>query len=128
MHPYLRWANAKQPEVVSLIQELVECESPSDSPDNVNRFVELLIERTRDIASAETFEANGYGRHLRLEFGGGAGQQILGVGHSDTVWPLGTLKTMPFRQASSRLCRPGCAGYEVGTGILHLRRRAHCAS
>jgi glutamate carboxypeptidase len=133
MHPYLRWANTKQDEIISFIQEMVECESPSDSPGDVNRFVELLVERTKDIASPELFPAEGFGKHLRLTFhaGGKGGRrgaseegQILGVGHSDTVWPLGSLKTMPFRRASGRLWGPGVLDMKSGLGFFIYAMRA----
>ena len=75
--------------------DLVECESPSDDPSAVNRFVDLFASKVSDIASIETFPGGAFGRHLRCEFHlPGASQksgQVLALGHSDTVWPLGTL-------------------------------------
>ncbi|HTU43516.1 MAG TPA: M20 family metallopeptidase [Bryobacteraceae bacterium] len=121
MHPYLRYAIDKQSEIAGLIREMVECESPSDSPRDVNRFVDLMIERTRDIASAKTIASDGYGKHLRLEFdlpGRKKKGQILGVGHSDTVWPLGTLKGMPFREAEGRLWGPGVLDMKSGMAFF----------
>lgn len=126
MHPFLRWANAKQEEIISFIQEMVECESPSDSPQDVNRFVDLLIERTKDIAKAEVLQPDGFGKHLRLAFTirGSADSQILGIGHSDTVWPLGTLQTMPFRRASGRLWGPGVLDLKSGLAFFVYAVRA----
>ncbi|HZS53637.1 MAG TPA: M20 family metallopeptidase [Bryobacteraceae bacterium] len=132
MHPYLRWTNAKQEEIISFIQEMVECESPSDSPNDVNRFVDLLIERTKDIASSEVLQPDGFGKHLRLSFhsdGKSSSRhadesQILGVGHSDTVWPMGTLKTMPFRRASGRLWGPGVLDMKSGLAFFIYAVRA----
>src|SRR5690242_3704075 len=121
MHPYLRYATEKQPDIVSLIREMVECESPSDSPAEVNRLVDLLIERTRDIADAKTVEADGFGKHLRLEFklgGKKKKRQLLGVGHSDTVWPSGTLKSMPYREADGRLWGPGVLDMKSGMAFF----------
>src|SRR6201996_215686 len=126
MHPYLRYATDKQPGIAGLIREMVECESPSDSPRDVNRFVDLMIERTRDIASAKTIASEGFGKHLRLEFdlpGRKKKGQILGVGHSDTVWPRGTLKGMPFREADGRLWGPGVLDMKSGmTFFLYAAR------
>jgi len=127
MHPYLRYATDKQPEIAGLIREMVECESPSDSPRDVNRFVDLMIERTRDIASAKTIASDGFGKHLRLEFdlpGRKKKGQILGVGHSDTVWPLGTLKGMPFREADGRLWGPGVLDMKSGMAFFLYAARA----
>ena len=44
MHPFLAFAEAKQPAIVAFIRELARCESPSDQPQAVNRFVNLLAD------------------------------------------------------------------------------------
>ena len=127
MHPYLRYATEKQTEITGLIREMVECESPSDSPRDVNRFVDLMIERTRDIAVAKTFASEGFGKHVRLEFdlpGRKKKGQVLGVGHSDTVWPLGTLRSMPFREGDGRLWGPGVLDMKSGMAFFLYAARA----
>ncbi len=121
MHPYLRASAEKQPQIISLIREMVECESPSDSPSEVNRFVDLMIDRTRDIADAKVVSADQFGRHLRLEFrlpGKGKKGQVLGVGHSDTVWPSGTLRNMPYRDTGGRLWGPGVLDMKSGLAFF----------
>jgi glutamate carboxypeptidase len=129
MHAYLRYAKSRENAIISLIREMVECESPSNSPRHVNRFVDLLIERTRDIANAKTFRSDRYGKHLRLEFkmtGSKNDGQILALGHSDTVWPLGTLQSMPFRQARGRLWGPGVLDMKSGLAFfIHAMRALH---
>jgi len=125
--PFLRYATEKQAEIGALLGELVECESPSDTPDAVNRFVDLLVERARGLATAQTFAAAGYGKHLRLEFdlpGSGKQGQILALGHSDTVWPLGTLDSMPFRQADGRFWGPGVLDMKAGLAFFLYAARA----
>ncbi len=127
MHSYLRYATDKQRDIISLIQEMVECESPSDSPGEVNRLVDLLVERTRDIAEAKTVDAERFGRHLRLEFkvpGTKKKGQLLGVGHSDTVWPSGTLESMPYREAEGRLWGPGVLDMKSGLAFFIYAVRA----
>ena len=99
--------------MISCIQALVECESPSDSPANIRQFVKLLGGTVEDIARVEVRP----GGHMRCEFalpGPKKEGQILALGHSDTVWPLGTLKTMPFRQARGRLWGPGVLDMKAG--------------
>lgn len=127
MHPFLRYATEKKAEIMSLIQSMVECESPSDSPPHVDRLVDLLIDETRDIARAKTIRSDGFGRHLRLEFKTGARKkerQVLAMGHSDTVWPLGTLKSMPFRRANGRLWGPGVLDMKSGLAFFLYGVRA----
>ena len=127
MHSYLRYAVDKQAEIIALIGEMAECESPSDSPAQVDRFVDLVIERTKDIATAETIKVDRYGRHLRLEFNVGRAKkqgQVLALGHSDTVWPLGTLRIMPVRQGEGRLWGPGVLDMKSGLAFFIYAMRA----
>ncbi len=127
MHPYIRYAIEKQAEIIALIKEMVECESPSDSAKGVNRFVDLVVEKTRDIAVAKVFTPDGRGKHLRLEFklpGGKRRRQILGLGHSDTVWPMGTVTSMPVREREGRLWGPGVLDMKAGLAFFFYAVRA----
>src|SRR5277367_1098008 len=127
MHPFRRYATDKQEEIIALLKEFVECESPSDSPQAVNRFVDLFAERAKGIAQAKLIKNRSSGPHLRLEFklpGRKTGGQILGLGHSDTVWPLGTLKQMPFQRATGRLWGPGVLDMKAGLAFFLFAARA----
>ena len=125
--PFLRYARQKQNDIVALLRELVECESPSDDPGSVNRFTELLADRARGIARVRRFPGGAFGRHLRMEFslpGRERSGQILALGHSDTVWPLGTLKSMPFRNSGGRLWGPGVLDMKSGLALFLFAMRA----
>ncbi|MGA7414396.1 MAG: M20 family metallopeptidase [Bryobacteraceae bacterium] len=127
MHPLRRYATDKQEEIIKLLKEFVECESPSDSPRAVTRFVELLADRSRHIARARLIRNQSRGHHLRLEFklpGRRKAGQILGLGHSDTVWPLGTLSQMPFRHAAGRLWGPGVYDMKAGLAFFLFAAQA----
>jgi glutamate carboxypeptidase len=113
---FLRQATEKQEETIALIRTLVECESPSSDPAAVARVNDLLIESTRGLAGARLVK-----KHLRLEFNLGARRnapQILALGHSDTVWEHGTLKSMPFRRDSERLWGPGVLDMKAGLAFF----------
>ena len=125
MHPFLSYAAARQKQIMALLREMVECESPSNEPKAVNRFVDLLIDRTRDIGSAEVFRPAHFGKHARIEFklpgkrrGKRKDGQLLALGHSDTVWPLGTIRQMPFRQEGGRLWGPGVLDMKAGLAFF----------
>jgi glutamate carboxypeptidase len=121
----------QQKQTIAFLREMVECESPSDKPAAVDRFVDLFAAHVKDIAKVRTVKAPGYGRHLLCEFvlpgsnkAKGASPQLLALGHSDTVWPLGTLRTMPFKQASGRLWGPGIFDMKGGMALFVAAMRA----
>ncbi len=121
MDACLAFAQSKQREIVALIRELVECESPTDDARAVDRFVDLVAAKISGIAKVKTFPGGRFGRHLRCEFqlpGRKKQGRILALGHSDTVWPVGTLETMPFREADGRLWGPGVLDMKSGIAFF----------
>lgn len=63
------------------------------------------------------------GDHLLAEFGSGSDQVLL-LGHFDTVWPVGQLAGMPVRRADGRLFGPGVFDMKGGIAIALLAVRA----
>ena len=113
--------------MVAVIREFVECESPSDDPAAVNRFVELVSDTVTPFSKVKTFPGGKFGRHLACEVelpGGKKSGQVMVLGHSDTVWPAGTLETMPFRQADGRLWGPGVLDMKSGIAFFVFAVRA----
>jgi glutamate carboxypeptidase len=106
--------------MTSLIRRLVECESPSDDAAAVTRFVELVSDTISPYAKVKTHSGGRFGRTLVAEMKtpGKKTGQVLALGHSDTVWPLGTLKTMPFREAGGRLWGPGVLDMKAGIAFF----------
>jgi glutamate carboxypeptidase len=110
---FLRAARAKQKQMISCVEELVECESPSGHAPGIDQLIRAFSRMVKDIARIRIYP----GGHMRCEFalpGSRKQGQILALGHSDTVWPLGTLRTMPFRQARGRLWGPGVLDMKAG--------------
>jgi glutamate carboxypeptidase len=121
--PFLTWARGRQTEAIGFIRQLVECESPSDSPADLRRFNELFAEAIQGDARCAKKQT-----HLvctfRLPGRSKNRTQILALGHSDTVWPLGTLQTMPFRRADGRLWGPGVLDMKAGLALFVFAMRA----
>ena len=69
MDSVLRYARAKQNDIIALIRELVECETPSGDAAAVNRFADLFAERVRDIAEAWFTLPESERDRYRAEFG-----------------------------------------------------------
>ena len=130
MDQILGWAQARRDELIALLKELVDCESPSDDAAAVNRFQELLATRSAGLATPKfTRSAGAYGHNLRLDFVLPGPRRktpgcILGVGHADTVWRLGTLQSMPFRRESGRLWGPGVLDMKAGLAFFLYAMKA----
>jgi len=102
---------------------MVAMESPSDDPGAVDRFQELLAELVMPEAAVEFVPGGEWGKHLLCRWGNG-GRQVLVLAHADTVWPLGTLAGMPFREAEGRLWGPGVLDMKGGIAVFLLAIRA----
>ncbi len=128
MDPILAYVQAQQARIIALIRCMVECESPSDDPRAVDRFVDLVSAEAAALSSVQTFPGGKFGKHLLCEFtlpGPSKKKgEILALGHSDTVWPMGTLAQMPFREADGRLWGPGVLDMKSGIAFFLFAVRA----
>ncbi len=91
-----------QTAAVDLLRRLVEIESPTYSAGVERVAGEMATELAHLGGDAVILE----GGHLRADFPGD-GEPLLVVGHTDTVWPEGTLESMPFRVEGDRAHGPG---------------------
>ncbi len=126
MDSVLAHIRLKQKQLILFLKELVECESPSDSPGDIRKCNDLIASHTAGIAKCRRVR-----NHLLVEFRlPGPRQkiegQILGLGHSDTVWPLGTVKSMPWREQKGRLWGPGVLDMKAGLAFFIFAARALC--
>lgn len=105
--------------ILSLLHELVEIESPTGDP-GVRAVAERMAAELRALGADVTFLDD----HLRAELAG-EGDPILLLGHTDTVWELGTLDRMPFRIEEGFAYGPGVYDMKGGlTIIVAALRRA----
>lgn len=96
------------------IETLVRCESPSNDHEAVARSAELVAGIGRRLLGVEPERIVTDGcTHLRWRFGEGEPRVLL-LGHHDTVWPLGSLRTHPFEVRDGILRGPGCFDMKAG--------------
>jgi glutamate carboxypeptidase len=115
----LNWLQNQRESMVGLLREMVEQESPSTNKEAVDRFGVNLTSLFEDIgAVVRTIEVEEFGNHLLAEWGGPSSDQVLVIGHLDTVWELGTLETMPFRLDGGRAYGPGT--FDMKGGLVQL--------
>jgi glutamate carboxypeptidase len=123
---HLQFCQGRQPEMLQLIQRMVEIESPSDNKaavDEMGRF--LAQEFGKEGGKVRVHGIAEYGNHLQIEFSGSSGQKpIMLLGHFDTVWPLGTLAKMPFRMEGGRAFGPGVLDMKAAIAMMVFALRA----
>ena len=104
-----------------LLQQLVEIESPSSDKAAVDRVGARVAEEARRLgAQVEVMPNAETGGHIVLRFPSADGRSVGGIlllCHMDTVFPLGTLANMPFREADGNLYGPGVLDMKAGIVI-----------
>jgi len=121
MDALLKYTTGRLSAAIDWIGRLVEIESPTEDKTSVDRAVEFVADSLASRAKVRIYRQKDYGNHLRVEFqlpGRTKKGQVLGLGHLDTVWPLGTLERMPFRKARGKLWGPGVFDMKAGVAFF----------
>jgi glutamate carboxypeptidase len=118
---------SQQPQMVGLLRQLVEAESPSSDPSAQETVMGIL---------SDAFSGLDY--HVQLIPGQMSGGQLMAwpeagrgpdtaepaaprqllIGHCDTVWKSGTLATMPFQIKVDQIQGPGV--YDMKGGLVQM--------
>jgi glutamate carboxypeptidase len=97
------------------LRELVEVESPSEDKAAVDRAGAIVERWALEMgAQVKPHRQKKFGDVLELKFGRGNKGRVLLLGHLDTVWPMGTLAKMPWREAEGKIFGPGTLDMKVG--------------
>jgi glutamate carboxypeptidase len=128
MRALLAGARRSQPALLDLIRNLVLAESPSDDKAAVDACVSLAATHSKALGGrVRVHRQRAFGNVFEARFGprtpktekpkAESTKPVLLLGHLDTVWPLGTLKSMPFRVADGRLFGPGTLDMKAGVAM-----------
>lgn len=107
-------------EMVEVLRALVNIESPSDDPDGLDALATHLEHLFHSFGPVQR-HANAAGRtHLELTLPGVLERaHAVALCHYDTVWPRGTLASMPFSVDPRGIGRgPGCFDMKGGIVVL----------
>lgn len=101
------------------LRELVEIESPSFDAEASERIASLITDRFRAIGGAVNATRTEAGVNLTIDFPG-PGSPLLLVGHTDTVWPAGTLAgPLPWSHQDGIVRGPGAFDMKAGIVVMH---------
>ncbi len=120
-------AAAEHAATLTDLQRLVERESPSSDLPSLRAFADQLLEWVSEVLGplgrAERVDHSEHGPTLVIEVPGSIPGRVVVVGHYDTVWPLGTLDSIPFSVDEGIVRGPGVLDMKAGlvTGVRALR-------
>ena len=120
----------RRDDIVALLMELASLESPSLVPESQHAIQELLTRRLEAMGfAAQLFPGENSGGHLYLSreetpqearhAGEGAPVQLL-LGHTDTVWPIGTVQGMPVEWNEGEDVIRGPGVFDMKAGIVQM--------
>jgi len=110
----------RRDQMLATIRRLVELESPSDNKTAVDHLSDVVAAELVALGGALTIHrADDFGNHLQADFAGRSGTRpVLLLGHYDTVYPLGTLATMPCQIVDGKLTGPGVLDMKSGIALM----------
>jgi glutamate carboxypeptidase len=111
----------------SELRALVEIESPSDDKAAVDAAGSFVTDLAAELGGrVKRHKQKQFGDMLELRFGPMRSQRkpVLLLGHLDTVWPMGTLAKMPWRDQDGRFYGPGVLDMKAGVVMALTALRA----
>lgn len=126
IHDYF---NDRQAEMLDRVREYVLLETPTSDKARLDAFAQLLADRFRDLGVAvEIIPTEERGNHVRARFtasnAGADAKPALVLCHFDTVWPVGSLETHPFRVEHGKAYGPGIFDMQTSLVLVEYALRA----
>jgi len=120
---FLPYFQSRQTELISLLQKLVKLESPSSDKIAVDACSTFMVKQLRDIEARVTcLPQKEIGDLTLAEFPGirgkDTGDRTLLLAHTDTVWPIGTIRHMPYSIQGNAVNGPGVLDMKSGLVMI----------
>lgn len=114
-------AKTGQPAVLRTLEELVTIESPTGDQEGITAIGNYLESRLRALGLSVTRSAAAsgvVGDNIVGHLQGRGGGNVLLMAHMDTVHPVGTLESLPFRVDDGKAYGPGVADAKGGIAVI----------
>lgn len=114
------WLQQHEHAMVAAVRALVERESPTNNKQACDELCAYLASEFEALGGeVKVHPQPAAGDHLQVDFAvPGGSSPLLLLGHFDTVYPSGTLKTMPWRENEGRIHGPGV--FDMKAGIVQM--------
>ncbi len=113
--------------MIARLRALVAIESPSHDKAAVDQAGTQVAAWAAAVGRVKTHRFKSGGNSLEIRFGprasarearSGAAKPVLLLGHLDTVWPVGTVRTMPFKVTGESISGPGV--FDMKSGVVMM--------
>ncbi len=105
---YAQALETRLPRMLELIEAMVAIDSPSDAPDGVDAVAQLIAAELAEHGfTVDWQDVAGRGPQVTARRRFGSGAHVLVLGHSDTVWPVGTAAAWPYTRTRDMIAGPG---------------------
>lgn len=115
------YLQGKKEEIISDLAHFVKIESPSTSPSHLFYAYHFLIEKMDELDFYTNWvpgkNSGGY-LYARPKIIANRDKYQLLIGHTDTVWPIGSLEKMPLLIKGNKISGPGV--YDMKAGLIQM--------
>jgi glutamate carboxypeptidase len=120
MPDFLGAATALADDALARLVAYARHETPTGDAQALNALADVLEDRYRELGAQTERVAHETGDHLVARWGDGDAPHVLLLGHHDTVWPSGTLESMPVAEEDGVLRGPGVYDMKGGLVVAEL--------
>ena len=126
---FTHFFKSRQGDIIKLLRQLVELESPTEDSEAVNRCTSFCIQELKKAGAKTTrFPQEGTGDFYLAQFPSRypkpKEKSTLVLTHADTVWPVGQIEKMPFYIEGDRVYGPGVLDMKAGLTMVITVLRA----
>jgi glutamate carboxypeptidase len=120
-----QYFKSRQGEMINLLKDLVQRESPTSDKKAVDACSSYLIDQFKKIGvKTRKFPQKEVGDFHLVEYPAKENKslegQILVLTHIDTVWPVGKIKKMPFYVSGEKVLGPGVLDMKAGLVLSYF--------
>ncbi|MBE0460017.1 MAG: M20 family metallopeptidase [Candidatus Aminicenantes bacterium] len=116
---FYKYFNSQKKQMIDFLKYITCLESPSSDKNSVDKCSAYVLKELKRIGlNVTSFPQKKIGDIYVAEFPS-SGQEtekdfVLILSHIDTVWPVGKIKTMPFRISGDKIYGPGVLDMKAG--------------
>lgn len=129
MDNMLRFIEGKEQEMTDFLRRLVSIDSGSDNPEGIAQVARIVGAKLQEIGFAVDYlDYPDICTHLKATKKGRTAEEVMIIGHMDTLFPKGTVAKRPFTVKDGKAYGPGVLDMKGGVTIALFALEALAAA